>query len=213
MKLALSKAVMSLAMGCLGESRREWAFAMEGEFQAAVEEGRPLAFAAGCLMAAWREMPRHPEGRLALASHALALGLLIPMAALQFACAIGLPSAPQGSGLIYGMLAAGGTQGPYLVSAQQGAVPALLLLRLLLGAGQLRLAWLLLERDWSRAFNIGALIAAVTVTLFLFMEVLLLNGLVLILQVPVLAIELSAVLAAARSHAQLSPDAVPEMLG
>jgi hypothetical protein len=212
MRLALSKAMMSLAMGCLGESRREWAFAMRGEFGAAVEEGRPLPFAAGCLMAACREMPRHPEGRLALASHALALGLLIPMAALQFVCAIGFPSAPQGSGLIHGMLAAGWTQAPYLVSAQQSAVPALLFLRLLLGAGQLRLAWVLLERDWTQAFNIGALIAAVMVTLFLFMEVLFLNGLVLILQVAVLAIELSAVLVAARSHAQLSLDAAPEIL-
>ena len=32
MMLAVAKALMSLATCCLGESRRDWAFAMQGEF-------------------------------------------------------------------------------------------------------------------------------------------------------------------------------------
>lgn len=211
MMAALPKAILSLAMCCLGESRREWALAMRGEFEAASVEGKPLAFAVGCLFAAWREMPQHREGRVALASHALALGLLVPMAALQFLCAMGIPTSASGSDLIHAMMAAGGMPDPYLDSARQSAIPALLFLRLLLSVGQLSLAWLLLERDWARAFHIGALIAAVTVTLFLFMEVLLLDGTILIQQAAVLTIELAAVLAAARSHAQLVPEAAREM--
>jgi hypothetical protein len=210
MMVALPKAIMSLAMCCLGKSRREWALAMRGEFEAAVAEGKPLAFAAGCLFAAWREMPTHREGRVALASHALALGLLVPMAALQFLCAVGFPPSAPGSDLIYAMISAGRAPDPYLVSAQQSALPALLFLRLLLGVGQVWLAWVLLERDWTRAFNIGALIAAVTVTLFLFTEILLLDGTMLIRQSVILAIELAAVLAAARCDAQLVPSAVWE---
>jgi len=86
MTAAVSRALMALAICCLGESRREWALAMRGEFEAAIEEREPLAFAAGCLIAAWREMPKHAEGRLVLANHALALGLLVPVAVFQFAC-------------------------------------------------------------------------------------------------------------------------------
>jgi hypothetical protein len=209
MTMALSKALMSLTTCCLGESRREWAIAMQGEFEAAAEEGGPLAFAAGCLIAAWREMPRHQEGRLTMASYALALGVLIPMAAFQFACAIGFPFAPAGHGLLT-MLAPGGARDPYLSTAEPSALPALLTLWLLLSIGHLRLAWVLVERDWSRAFHIGALIAAVTTTLFVFMGVLFLDAAPLLPQVAALAIELTAILAAARWHARLSLATSPQ---
>src|ERR1700712_3452057 len=79
MTAVAARAVMSLATCCLGEDRREWALAMQGEFEVAAEKGEPLAFAAGCLIAAWGEMPKHEEGRLVLANYTLALGLLIPM--------------------------------------------------------------------------------------------------------------------------------------
>ena len=72
MTAALSRAVMSLAICCLGESRREWALAMQAEFEAATAEGEAFAFATGCLIAAWCEMPKHAEGRLVLANYALA---------------------------------------------------------------------------------------------------------------------------------------------
>ena len=87
----LATAVMSLARRCLGENRREWALAMQGEFDAAIADDRPLAFAVGCLIAAWREMPAQGQGRFVLANYALALGLLVPTAGLQFAFVVGLP--------------------------------------------------------------------------------------------------------------------------
>ena len=198
MTLGASRAVMTLASCCLGESRRDWALAMEGEFESAVDEGRPLAFATGCLITAWGEMPKHHEGRLVLTSYVLALGLLIPMAVISFACALGLPELSAGRGILFGMTTASGEWSPYLASAQMAAVPALLLLWLLLGVGRLCLAWALVEADWSRAFNIGAMIAAVTITLYLLMGVLFLDGTPLIPQVIELAIEMTAILVAAR---------------
>ena len=81
MTAKLANAVMALAEACLGDRRREWALAMRSELDVAIDEGRPLAFAVGCLTGALRDMPRHAEGRFALTSHAVALGLL-PIAAL-----------------------------------------------------------------------------------------------------------------------------------
>lgn len=199
---------MSLAVGCLGESR-EWAFAMQGEFEAAIEDGTSFAFATGCLVAAWRQMPKHPDGRLALASYALALGLLVPMAALQFACAMDLPGLFAGTGML-GALDGGATREPYLASAQISAVPVLLLLWLSLGAAHLRLAWLLVEQDWTRAFHTGALTAAAAVTFLLFAEVLFLDSTPLLLQAATLAVELLAVMAAARWHARISANLLCE---
>jgi len=203
MMAALSKAIMSLTIACLGESRREWALAMQGEFEAAIEDGASFPFATGCLIAAWREMPKHPDGRFALASYVLALGVLVPMAALQFACAMNFPSLFAGTGML-GALDTGAARVPYLASAQISAVPVLLLLWLSLGLAHLRLAWLLVEQDWSRAFNVGALTAAATVTFFLFAETLRLNSAPLMLQAGTLGIELFALSAAARWHRRIT---------
>jgi hypothetical protein len=205
--MIVAKALLALATRCLGDSRRQWALAMEAEFDVAAGDGKALGFAAGCLVAAFRELPRHREGRLACASHALAFGILIPIAALQLACALGSSNAPTGPAVIHGILAESGAQGPYLASAQLGAVPALSLLWFLLGAGQLRLAWLLLERDWRGATEAGALIVAAIVTLFLFMEVLFLDVTALALQGAAIMLELGAILAAARYHWTLRPAA------
>ena len=146
----LAEAVMRLAVRCLGESGREWALAMQGEFAAAVEGGRPLGFAIGCMIAAWRRLPVHQEGRFVLANHALAFGLLIPMAGCLFACAAGSSSFFGGQPGPYAVLAPGGMQDPYSAEAHGSAIPTLLALWLMLGAGHLRLAWVVLERDWSR---------------------------------------------------------------
>ena len=199
MTQAAAKAVMTLATSCLGENRREWAFAMEGEFEAAIEDGKPLAFATGCLIAAWREMPKQAEGRLVLANYALALGLLIPMAVLQFMQAVGVP------------LTIGDKQNPYLAWSQLTAAPILLILWLLLGIGHLRLAWVLVERDWSGVMRVGALIGAAMVTLFLFMGVLFLDIDALLSQVAALAFELTAILATARGQARLLSSATIEV--
>ncbi len=83
---------MALAVRSLGEHRIAWAQAMAAEFKAAEEDGRPLRFALGCLIGAWRMMPAHAEGRFVLASYALSLGVLIPVAAmLALAAAFGFP--------------------------------------------------------------------------------------------------------------------------
>lgn len=167
MRAAVARALMALATCCLGESRRDWALAMQAEFD---EAGTAqLGFAAGCLIAAAREMPRHAEGRLMLADHALALGLIVPMAFLQFACAIGLLG---GQGGIYAMLAIDGGHEPYLIEAQFSAVPVLLVLWLLLGICHLRLAWLLLDRDWQGMVQAGAMIASAALTLVILVTVL-----------------------------------------
>jgi hypothetical protein len=196
---------MAMARACLGDSRREWSDAMEAEFAIAAKDGKALGFAIGCLAAAWWEVPRCREGRLGLASYALAFGLLIPVAASQLACAMGFPNASHGPDVIHAILADTAGQSPYAAHARLGAVPALSLLWLLLGLGHLRLAWLLLDRDWRGALNVGALIAAAMVTLFLFMEVLLLDVTSLVLQGSVLAVEFGACAAAARYHWTLFP--------
>jgi len=69
-------------------------------------------------------------------------------------------------------------------------MPALLVLWLLLGMGHLRLAWVLLERDWPRIIKAAALIGAAAVTLLIVMEVLLLDAASLMLQAATLMIEL-----------------------
>ncbi len=211
MTAAVARAVMALASCCLGESRREWARAMQAEFDAAIAAGKPLAFATGCLIAAWREMPRQAEGRLVVATYALALGVLIPMAVFQFARAFGYSYAFAEGGRPGFALLAGATQNPYFAWSQFSAVPGLLVLWLLLGMGHLRLAWALVDRDWLCVVKVGALIGATIVTLFIFMAVLLLDVTTLISQAAALAIELTAILAAARWHARLCPNAAPEM--
>ena len=211
MTAALSRAVMSLAGRCLGTDRREWGLAMQAEFEAAVDDGKPFAFAAGCLIAAWREMAKHDEGRLVLANYALALGLLLPMAVLQFGQAIGLCISPGGAAP-YGVPVTGAGPNLYVVWAQNTATPVLLLLWLLLGLAHLCLAWVLVEGDWLRVGKLGALIAATMVTLFLFMGVLLLDLSPLISQVAELGVEFAAILTAARWHARLFSHASPELL-
>lgn len=137
MRAALARAAMAAAARCLGERRRDWAMAMKAEFEAAADDGRALGFAAGCLVAAWRGLPAHEEGRFALAGYALALGLMLPFAAMMAASVLGdFPAS---------YLAADMNEG------NRSATPSLALLVAALAAAQLRLAWLLLDRDWTGA--------------------------------------------------------------
>jgi hypothetical protein len=207
---ALSRGLMQLATCCLGESRREWALAMQAEFEEADRARTPLSFACGCLIAAWRELPRHTEGRLGLASHVLALGILIPLALFQFGCGLGLSTAHGG---LHPLLIPDESQGPYVASPQLAAMPALHILWLMLGAGHLRLAWVLLERDWSRVVKAGALIAAAAVTLFMFMGVLLLDTGALMVLAAELAIETIFIFALARSHERIFPNTTTATTG
>lgn len=196
---ALSRALMRLAASCLGEGRREWALAMQAEFEAVREGGSGLKFASGCLIAACRELPNHSEGQLSVASHVTALGLLVPLASLQFLC--GLETS-----MVLGRLSGLGSEwshNPFLASAQNAGMPALHVLWLLLGAWQLHLAWLLLERDWERVAKAGALIGAAMLTLLTFMAVLMLGVGPLMVLGAVLAGEAIFITALARWHARI----------
>jgi hypothetical protein len=194
---ALSRAVMALAVSCLDDDRREWALAMEAEFEAAKEDGKPLAFAFGCLVAAWRELPAHEEGRFTIASHVLAFVLILPTAALLAGMAADFPAARSGAP---GLLEAIGGREPLLSEANRSAVPALAALAALLAAAHLRIAWLVLERDWERMAAVAALAAAATVTLVIFSVVVFDYYGSALGQAAALAVELAAVSALARWH-------------
>ena len=198
---AVAPALMRLAASCLGEGRREWAFAMQAEYEAAKESGSGLKFASGCLIAACRELPRHSEGQLRVASHALAIGLLVPLASLQFLCGLGTSAF---LGRMSG-LAPGWSDNPFLASAQNAGIPALHILWFLLGAWQLQLAWVLLERDWERVLKSAALIAAAMLTALTFMAVLMLGIGPLMMVGAVLAGEAMLLTALARWHARIFP--------
>lgn len=205
MTAAAARAVMALAVHGLGSRRRDWALAMQVEFEAAVEDGKPFSFAVGCLVAAGREMPAHEEGRFALANHALAIGLLVPMAALLLTgVLLGFPYLSPGHVGVYSFLAGNGRQEPAFNDAYWAVSPSLAFLVVLLGVGHLLIAWVMLNRDWARVVVMGNLTAAVAATLFTFMGVLFLGDLRALLQAVALAVELTAVLALARWHDQLS---------
>jgi hypothetical protein len=196
MTAAIARAVMRVTAACLGESRREWAAAMHGEFASAIEDERPLSFAMGCLVAAWREMPSHGQGRFTLANHALALGVLIPMAVVQFQCVLRVP---------YALLTPGNQSGLYLAETYRSAVGPLVALWILLGLGHLRLAWALLDRDWPRVVSIAALTVAACTTLLVFTVVLFLDDPGATAQALLLIVELSSIYALGRWHSRLFP--------
>jgi hypothetical protein len=204
MRVAVARAVMSLAACCLGENRRKWALAMQAELETAIDDGRPLQFAMGCLLAAWQEMPAHEQGRFVLANHALALGILIPIAVLQFECLAGLPFLSLGQGGLIAMLTPGSV---YLAGAYHSAIAPVIALWLLLGIGHLRLAWLVLERDWPGVIRIGALTLAASATLVILAMVLFLDDAGIAAQALLLAIELTAIYALARWHDRAFPGA------
>ncbi|WP_165886507.1 hypothetical protein [Sphingomonas sp. PP-F2F-A104-K0414] len=178
--------------------------AMEAEFEAAIEDGRPFLFALGCLFAAWREIGKHSAGRLILANYALALGLLIPMATLQFQQAAGFLSSAEG--MPSGILSAGDGPNLYLIWSQNSAIPILLITWLVLGMAHLCLAWMLVEGDWPRIVKCSTLIGAAMITLSLFMGVLMLDVLSLRTQVAELMIEFVAMISMSRWHISVFSD-------
>ena len=202
MTAALAKALMRLAAASLGRHRREWAHAMQAEYEAAVEDGRPLAFAAGCLVGALREMPAHDGGRFVLANYILAIGLILPVTIIMLsglAAEFGQFGARQGQSF-------GTGGGPLLTEGNRSALPSLAFLVFLLGAAHLRIAWSLLECDWPRVAETGRMIAALTLTLALFSGVVFVSEAGLV-HAAVAAIELAGVVVLARWHAQLPAEA------
>lgn len=201
MSATLSRTLVALAARSLGARRRVWAEAMESELDVAIADGRPLAFAMGCLVAAWRELPALPEGRLAVAAHALAIGLIVPFAGLSlWSGLLGYPYLAFGHVGISGFIAGQSDQVPLLVVGEWGMAPALTLLVLLQSAGQLLLAWFLLERDWARVAAIGCLNAASLATLLVTTSLLDIIDASILLPLAALITEMLAVLALARGH-------------
>jgi hypothetical protein len=182
---------------------------MQVEFDGGVPAEARLSFAIGCFGAACREMFKHQEGRLSLASHSLALAFLIPMAAMLLLHAGGLGH----SAYAYGVVDSARSQNPFLAVGQLAAAPALLLLWLILGAAHVRLAWVFLEKDWTRVFNVSAMIVAGTITLAIFIGVLFLHETRLALHAALTAIELTAVFAIAQRHGQSRAVSLLEELG
>ena len=141
-----------MALCCLPPERREWALAMQGEFAAAAGDGKALSFSTGCLLAAWRELPAHPQGRLLVGRHALALGLLVPVSALLLSSAL------------FGLA----DPGHVLNDGNRSAAPVLWQLIAAIGAMRLGVAWAMLDRDWARVAALERLSAASVVALIIF---------------------------------------------
>ena len=152
MSMAVAHAVMRLALRCVPPDRREWGQAMEAEFDEALRDGKPFGFAVGCLIAGWRRFPFHPDGRLALATHGVALALLVPIATFHLGCALsGVKLMISRQDPYSAALAAGGIRGQALADGYLAATPALTVLLLSLGSAHLFIAWAILDRKWRRA--------------------------------------------------------------
>jgi hypothetical protein len=183
---------MTLAEACLGDRRSEWALAMRSELDVAIDDGKPLSFAVGCLMGALRDMPKHAEGRFTLTSHAVALGLFPIAALLIVGTTAGFPFLPSGHAGLSGWLAGTGEPSSLLTPWNRGFAPALAVLIWGLIAGHLLMPWFMLERDWARVATLARVNGAATVTLFLFTGILFLDMAFMVLPVAALAIELVA---------------------
>ncbi|WP_294258016.1 hypothetical protein [uncultured Sphingomonas sp.] len=169
-----------------------------------------MKFAFGCLLAAGRGMFTAEEGRFVLTSYTVAIGLLLPMAALQIGCALfGLPYLYPGRHGLVGAMIDGDLQASLLRGVYQAAIPSLALLQLLIGLGQLRIAWVVLERDWAAVLRWGSLSLAASATLVMFLSVLFIDGRQALLQGAVLAIELATTAGLARWYAHFSPGPAP----
>lgn len=201
---ALSRALMTLAVRGFGEHRREWAAAMQAEFEVASKDGQALPFAFGCLLGACRELPEHEEGRFTLACHLLVLVAVVPASALLTSSILaGFPEAFFRIGGIGGVLPAT-EPSPLINEGNRFGLPALALLVLLIAALKLWIGWLALDRDWVRLRGAAALTAAATVTLVLISALLFFDAVAGLAQLALLAVELTAVMGLARWHSRLS---------
>jgi len=210
MRTRLALIILALADRVLGARNAAWAQAMRAELDAAIEDGRPLRFASGCLLAAWRELPRFSDGRLVLASHAFAIGLVVPLAALWLWLGVlGFPYLAFGNVGFWGFVAGRSEQIPLLLVGEWALAPALTLIILLQGAGQLLLAWFLLERNWARVSAVARFNAATLTTLLVVTGMIAVAGTGMLFGIAALITETLAVLALAWWHDHLpQPSAV-----
>jgi hypothetical protein len=206
MTLSLSRAIMTVAARSMGAHRRSWSDAMLAEYDVAAADGRALSFAAGCLVAAGRELLTSARGRYVLTTYAVALGVMMPMAALQLACVVfGLSYLYPGHHGLAGALFDGMASPWMLRGFYQAAGPVLALLQLALAIGHWRLAWVMLERDWPAALRWSARTLAVVTTLIVFMGALFIDSRQALLLAGIVGIECGILAIFARWHAELCP--------
>jgi hypothetical protein len=187
--------MMRLATCCLAGQRREWALAMEAEFDAAFQDGRAWPFSVGCLIASWRELPTHVEGRLLLARYGIALGVIIPMAALLLSAALlRLPEI----GSVAATIDPG--QAGLINDGNRAAVPVLSQLIVAIGALRLGSAWAMLDRNWTRVAALERLSAAATITLAVLGGLATLDAACAILPATALLVEVLVLSRLARLH-------------
>lgn len=196
MIVALSRIVVTLAARSLGHRRSGWASAMAAELDEAIDDGRPLSFAFGCLFAAWRTLPGHREGRAALGAHALVVLLMLPATGvfLWSAC-LGLPDLGLGHAGFRGFVAFSSEHVPLLNAGNWCVAPSLTLLVVAFAAGQVALAWFLLDGDWARAHAVGRFNAAALVSLAIVAALAALDIALMLLPAAVFITETLAVLA------------------
>lgn len=213
MKSSLSRAILALAMAWMGDDRRDWAAAMTAEFEVAADDGRAMSFAAGCLFAAARQLVASAPGRFVMTSYVVALGIMLPMAALQIACAVfGLTYLyPGHHGLSGAMIE--GMSTVWMRGFYQSAGPMLAMLQLVIGIAHLRLAWLLLEREWAAATRWSVWTLAVSTTLILFMGALFIDVRQAAIMGGVVVLEFAILLTLSSRHADLGRSVPGELTG
>lgn len=200
MSAPISRALLTLATACMRPEHRAWGVAMEAELEEAIDAGKPFSFAFGCFAAAVARMPMHEEGRFSLTAHAFALGLMIPLAALQIDGTVLGFYRFLGSGSIP---ATGSVRWILLGNCFQALVPLLAALTLSLGVFHLRMAWVLLQRDWLQVVKAAALSLAAAVSIIILLGLLGLDVGQALLQATLLSIELAVLFLLARWHADL----------
>ena len=169
----LSRCVMALAIVGLGDRNREWGLAMQGEFEASIDDGRPLFFAFGCLLGAWRMRLSDPDGRFALASYALAVGLILPLASvLAVGAIVGFPYLDFAQDNVVGILALGGAPTTLLDDGNRAAASSLSMVVFLLAGTSVLIAWAILDRNWVRVAAVEQFAAAAALTLIMFVGLL-----------------------------------------
>lgn len=198
----LARLLMTLATRWLGEAERDWAQAMTAEFAEAADAGEGLGFAVGCLSSAARAMMAQPDGRFEVATHVLAVGVLVPMAGLLIvSAALGFPY------LAFEAIGARGWGSGWpqvaVDAGNRNGVPLLVLLTGSTGIGHVVAAWALLERDWDRVACLARIGAAIMATTVAFSAILFLYDPCALPQMGIVAAELALLWLAVRWHDDL----------
>ncbi|MHA6316413.1 hypothetical protein ACXYN8_01990 [Altererythrobacter sp. CAU 1778] len=177
MKTAFARALMALAAVALGQHRSSWAEAMQAEFAIAEEHGESVGFALGCLWSAWRELPFHTEGQLALARYTLIIGAMLPAAGLVFAgLTMGYPFVQHPYADTIESVARHLTGLPTLNEGNAFSLPFLFAIVAVVACCNTAAAWYASEQRWDAAYRMLRLSAASLVTLAILAGVTVMDG-------------------------------------